>query len=109
PTWLATAGYTVPDDIAFACLDLTDDSGATAGIYQDAAAIGASTVDLVAGQLLRHERGLPAIPKTSVIDGRWVNGATMPPLVVESAWAEKADFLLSNTGGPLSPRPVAYD
>ncbi|MCC5025457.1 MAG: substrate-binding domain-containing protein [Candidatus Synoicihabitans palmerolidicus] len=59
PGWLKTAGLKVPEDIAYACLDLSDDSGDLAGIYQDASSMGAAAIDLVAGQLLRHERGLP--------------------------------------------------
>lgn len=109
PTWLATAGYHIPTDIAYACLDLTDDSGEMAGIYQDARAIGAAALDLVAGQLLRHERGLPEKPKTTVIDGRWVDGVTMPHADLDPDLARRSDLFLTNAGETISARPVVYD
>ena len=67
PEWLEQAGYNVPKDIAYAGLDLNSSNGETAGIFQDARAIGASAIDMIAGQLLRHERGIPEKPKTSII------------------------------------------
>ncbi|MCF3650370.1 LacI family DNA-binding transcriptional regulator [Synoicihabitans lomoniglobus] len=107
--WLATAGIRVPDDVAFAGLDLADDSGEVAGIFQDASAIGASVIDLVAGQLLRHERGLPEVPRTVVIDGRWVDGATLPATKPDPEWVEKSAMLLATGGTAAANLPALYD
>jgi LacI family transcriptional regulator len=76
--WLRESGRRVPADVAYASLDLPADDGAVAGIYQDAAHIGATVVDVLAGQLLRHERGLPEKPRSVIVDARWVDGATAP-------------------------------
>lgn len=75
--WLKRAGLRVPDDVAYADLDVSSADGTMAGIYQDAEGIGAAALDLVAGQLLRHERGLPDKPKAVLIESRWVGGATV--------------------------------
>jgi len=109
PEWLQTAGYRVPQDTAFSELDLADSSGERAGIFQDARAIGAGAIDMIAGQLLRHERGIPEKPKTSIIDGYWVDGKTMPRKVVNKDLIEHAKRLLHNTGEPEAARPVVYD
>ncbi len=111
PEWLTEAGYDVPRDIAFCSLDLASDDGSMAGIYQDAHSIGAAAVDMVAGQLLRHERGLPDQPKTTIIDGRWIDGATAPAVEPN---AEHEDLrptlnLLANSGQTEATRPVAFD
>ncbi len=109
PEWLATAGYKVPQDIAYTELDLKSSDGEHAGIFQDARAIGAGAIDMIAAQLLRHERGIPEKPKTSIIDGHWIDGKTMPKKIVNPELAERAERLLHNTGDPEPARPVLYD
>lgn len=83
PIWLRRAGLKVPGRVAYADLNLATTDGTIAGIYQDATSIGACAIDLLAGQLLRHERGLPEKAKTLMIDSRWVNGATAAHIEVE--------------------------
>ncbi len=109
--WLDAAGYAVPADIAYTSLDLASDDGSVAGIFQDAGSIGAATIDLVAGQLLRHERGLPDRPRTTIIDGRWVEGATAPvvDLQPEHETLRSTLNLLARAGDTPSARPVVYD
>jgi LacI family transcriptional regulator len=107
--WLRGAGYTLPEDIAYASLDLAAVDGSVAGIYQDAAGIGACAVDLLAGQLLRHERGVPEKPRTLIIDGRWQDGATAPSLEHLKRALGDAELLLHNTGNFQSRQPVAFD
>jgi LacI family transcriptional regulator len=109
PQWLEKAGYKIPDDIAFVSLDLATDDGKVAGIYQDAHAIGAAAIDMIAGQLLRHERGVPKIPKNTIINGRWVSGATAPPSPVDSEYTLKAQYLLTDSGDTTPTRPVLFD
>lgn len=36
--------------------------------------IGAAAIELLTGLLLRGERGLPELPHTTIIDGRWIGG-----------------------------------
>lgn len=107
--WLTRAGLRAPRDLAYVNLDIAAPDGTVAGVYQDPEGIGACCVDMVAGQLLRHERGIPDRPRTTIIDGRWCDGATAPagdashPLVIE------ANSLLMNAGSAPVLLPGAFD
>ncbi len=108
--WLKGRGHRVPEDIAFASLDLAADDGAIAGIYQDAAGIGTCAVDVLAGQLLRHERGLPEKPRTVIVDAHWVDGATAPKTPHREILLGEAGHQISGTGSALvSASPVSFD
>jgi DNA-binding LacI/PurR family transcriptional regulator len=48
-----------------------------AGIDQKIELLGATAVDTLVAQLHRHERGAPADPVVSMIEGAWVAGATV--------------------------------
>jgi len=61
----------------YAALGVLPDLPQVGGIDQDQFAIGAAAVDLVVGQLHRNEYGLPLHPATMLIQGRWVEGATI--------------------------------
>jgi LacI family transcriptional regulator len=78
--WLRDAGYRIPEEIGVCYLDWIDDSG-YAYLNQNSAAVGAAAVDLVIGQLNRNERGLPEIPKTTLVDGFLVEGSSLRPLL----------------------------
>lgn len=109
PEWLAGLGMRAPRDVAYVNLDLPAPDGAMAGVYQDPEGIGACCVDKVAGQLLRHERGLPDKPQTTIIDGRWVDGATAPSCAPASDAVRQSDALLANAGPYPQLLPSAYD
>lgn len=75
--WLAQQHIVVPGQLRYACLDVLN--GAThslAGIRQSWGEIFSTGIELLAGQLSRNEIGLPAMPKVTLIDGAWVEGAT---------------------------------
>lgn len=46
------------------------------GIDQHSELVGAAAVDMVIGQISRHERGAPAVRRTLLIDGAWIDDAT---------------------------------
>jgi len=73
--FLEKLGYRVPDDIGYACLDLTSDSPYS-GIDQLPEDVGRVAVDLVVGQLQNNEFGLPTHARTIQLDGLWKNGTT---------------------------------
>lgn len=75
---LRDLGRRIPQDVAFASFDWSLDHPGIAGIHQGHETIGEMAVDLLAAQLLHNERGLPAIPKLLLIDGRWRDGESAP-------------------------------
>lgn len=82
--WLRRLGAPVPAKCGLISLDVDLSLSPTAtGIRQDYESVAAAAVDLVVAQLLRNERGLPVVPKTTLIEGTWVDGATtLPPVVL---------------------------
>ena len=75
--WLPAAGKQVPATCGFADLDVDDESETPySGIRQNNEQVSAAAIDLVIGQLQRHERGLPKFPKIVLVEGEWVDGVT---------------------------------
>jgi len=81
---LKAAGRAIPDEIAFAALDVQQTSLAmfdqVAGIDQNLPAIGATAIEALASQLYHNEQGLPHNPVLNMIEGFWVEGKTAPPV-----------------------------
>lgn len=78
--WLPAIGARVPETCGFADLDV--DAGTDSpfsGIRQNNEQVSAAAIDLIIGQLQRHERGLPKNPKIVLVEGEWVGGATTRP------------------------------
>ena len=79
---LEAAGRSVPGDLAFAALDVQqaklDAVNRVSGIDQNLPAIGATAIEILAGQLYHNEHGLPRSPVLSMIEGFWVDGYTAP-------------------------------
>lgn len=70
-------GIRVPEQIAFANLDLNDPT-TEAGIDQNQAHVGRAAVDLLASLLIHNERGIPAHPHSTLVKGCWVDGPSAP-------------------------------
>ncbi len=64
--------------VGFAHLHLTPDVAEFSGIDQNNERVGEAAVDLVVEQLHGNAFGVPAMPKTGLIEGRWVAGTTAP-------------------------------
>lgn len=75
--WLLEAGLRIPEDIGLVLLDVFESDFPCAGIDQRSETVGAAAADLLTGQLYRNERGIPGEPKTTLIEGRWVEGPTV--------------------------------
>lgn len=76
--WIEDLGYRVPGDFALACL-VRPQEGGFAGIDEKNDVLGEAAVELVASRIARNEFGLPRHPRLTVIDGRWIDGATAAP------------------------------
>jgi hypothetical protein len=54
------------------------DIAVPAGIHQNPVEIGKVGTHLLHSLVMNNERGLPAIPKQILVDGSWVDGASLP-------------------------------
>jgi LacI family transcriptional regulator len=72
-------GWRVPEDVAFVSPSWHASWPGTAGVDHRQQEIGANAVDLVAGQITRNERGVPAVPKLVLTEGIWRDGPSLPP------------------------------
>lgn len=79
---LQKANLRIPQDVAFAHLSLPSifSHRKLSGLDQNWDLAGAAAVDSVVAQIHRNERGIPEIPKTLMVEGRWVEGETAPGL-----------------------------
>lgn len=76
---IAEMKWRVPQDVAFASVDASPDFPQIAGFNQRHELHGAVAVDLVVGQLLQNQRGLPTVPHTILVEGAWADGLSVPP------------------------------
>ncbi|MDR1281179.1 MAG: LacI family transcriptional regulator [Opitutaceae bacterium] len=83
PALLGGNGIRVPQDIALARLSVGNDPSEvynrSAGVNQNEYEIGRTAVDTLASILYHNERGVPAVPRTILIDGFWQEGETVIP------------------------------
>jgi len=75
--WLRNLGLRIPGQVGFVELDLPDTSGACAGIDQHSDTLAATAVDLLVAQIHRSEFGVPTLPKLILVEGTWVEDATV--------------------------------
>jgi len=75
---LPKCGYRVPEDIGLAVTSVLD-GDASAGIDQHSKEIGKAAIQLLISLINHNERGIPEICRELLIEGRWVDGDTLPP------------------------------
>lgn len=74
---LTTCGYRVPDDFGLAATSILD-CDASAGIDQNSMEIGKAAVQLLISLINHNERGVPTTCRELLIEGRWVDGPSLP-------------------------------
>ena len=79
PNWLRQLGLRIPKDIGLVVHDWAESMPDFAGIFQRRDHIAVAAVDLVATQLLHHERGVPEVPRQILIPPAWVEGPSIRP------------------------------
>jgi DNA-binding LacI/PurR family transcriptional regulator len=67
----------LPQNAGFAHLALAPSDKRYAGIEQQLDEVGAAAIDLLAAMIHQNEYGLPRVPKTIVLEGRWVDGPSL--------------------------------
>jgi LacI family transcriptional regulator len=77
---LAEMKIAVPKDMAFVdlFLDPTVDRR-IAGVHQNCDRVGELAVEILVGQLHQHTFGLPQFATSTLVEGTWFDGASLPP------------------------------
>jgi LacI family transcriptional regulator len=66
----------VPEDAGFASLNVGEADDTTSGIHQNDHLIGRKAIDLLVDMVHRNERGIPATPIRTLVEGVWHPGKT---------------------------------
>lgn len=77
--WAKASGYRVPEDIGIVHLAIDDDVSDWAGVYSNRREIGRAAVEVVVSLIQNRQFGTPALPRTTLIQGRWQPGKTLRP------------------------------
>lgn len=81
PQAFLAAGVRVPEVVAYCSPDVLEDAPGVAGLRQPRAGVARLAIELLHGQLRRHETGAPTEPMTISLEARWLDGGTLPPRV----------------------------
>ncbi len=76
---LKSRGLMIPRDVGYASLDLDGDATdypGMSGIDQNSSMVGAAAVDMLVAAIQRGQRGIPAQPLRTEIEGAWTPGNT---------------------------------
>ncbi len=74
--WLGALQLRVPQDVGVANIDLAPDMQNVTGIDQNSHEVATAAFDLLVSLLHRHERGVPELPRVSLVQGTYVEGLT---------------------------------
>jgi LacI family transcriptional regulator len=75
---LKKQGYRIPKDVAFIHQGLYQFDGSVAGINPNWMEMGRIAANQVIDQLNRNDLGVPKHPIVTLVEGEWVDGATLP-------------------------------
>lgn len=76
--WMRKLKVRVPAAASFIHVNLLPEMrGKFAGVDQRSDLVGQAAVDIVAGQINRNERGVPASPRMTLVESDWVDGPTL--------------------------------
>lgn len=78
PAMLRQLGYRIPEDIGVAGTSM--DVPVDAGIDQHSEAIGRIAVESLVAQINLNERGEPTDPSRILVESRWRDGKSLPPM-----------------------------
>jgi len=82
PEWIA--GMKLSAAPAVALIGISEERVGVAGIDQNEHLIGRTAVDLLVGMIHRNERGIPAVPLRTLVEGEWRDGPSAMPRFVRS-------------------------
>jgi len=76
-TWMKSTGARLPKTHGFVCLNVLRTNGNCATLDLQTAELGARAAELVVGQLLHNELGIPTQPSLTTIPARLIDGPTL--------------------------------
>lgn len=86
-TMLDTLGVKVPGDVAVAALSIAD-GRFDCGVDQNSEEIGRVAMGTLAGLIHQCERGVPDFCRRVLVEGRWIEGTSMPRKAAPAAPAQ---------------------
>ena len=75
--WLVGAGYRVPEDVAFACLNVLPHERFTGVLIPDPD-LATTAVDFLIAQIHQNQRGVPRVQQSLMLEPQWREGKTLP-------------------------------
>ena len=75
--WLVDAGYRVPEDVAFACLNVRAQERYTGVLIPDPD-LATTAVDFLIAQIHQNQRGVPRVQQSLMLEPQWREGKTLP-------------------------------
>lgn len=75
--WMHEMGLSTDKDMALVCLNRPSGS-AFSGMEENNLLVGELACDIVVNHIIHNERGLAANPRLILVQGKWVDGATLP-------------------------------
>ena len=76
--WLLGMPSAERNGCGFALMDVPDDRLEFSGINQNNLIIGRTAVDMLISKIHANERGIPEVPRRTLIEGRWIEGKSAP-------------------------------
>lgn len=76
---LRASGIKIPSAVGYASLDLDGDAEQNpgiSGIDQNSRLVGAAAIDMLVAMIQRGQRGVPAHPVRTEVEGDWIDGST---------------------------------
>ncbi len=83
--WMKACGAKLPKSHAFVCLNSLRATGNCATLDLQTAQLGARAAELVIGQLLHNEFGIPAQPSLTTLTAKLIEGPTLRPRTGKAA------------------------
>ena len=74
---LSDIGYQVPKDVGLATMTVLD-GNVDAGIDQNSEEIGRAAMQMLISLINHHECGIPSVCRELLVEGKWVDGSTLP-------------------------------
>jgi hypothetical protein len=105
--WMSACGAKLPGTHGFVCLNRLRTSGNCACLDLQTAQLGARSTELVVGQLLHNELGVPTQPSLTTIPARLIEGPTLRSRGVKPARSDIKSGRLKAV--PVSKSSIAVE